>query len=57
MQQFLILSAIFHHFYSNWKKKMEKNKRTLIIDLTNKKFEIKINLNANYFIAVWKEQL
>ena len=38
-------------------KKMEKNKRTLIIDLTNKKFEIKINLNANYFIAVWKEQL
>ena len=32
---------------------MEKtNKRTLIIDLTNKKFEIKINLNANYFIAV-----
>ena len=38
-------------------KKMEKNKRTLIIDLTNKKFEIKINLNDNNFIAVWKEQL
>ena len=58
MQQFLMLSAIFHHFYSSWKKiGHEKSKNMiLIIDHTNKK-EIKINLNDNNFIAVWKEQL
>ena len=57
MQQFLILSAIFHHFYSNWKKKNGKKNQKDIIDLTYKKFEIKIYLNDNNFIAVWKEQL